>query len=58
MNQHNWMRYGCYDGARGDSNKLEILFGQNVGGKANNGFGLALLLWWLIKCWADYGEAG
>lgn len=47
MNQHNWMRYGCYDRAREDSNKMEILFGQNVGGKANNCVSLASLLWWL-----------
>lgn len=47
MNQQIWMRYGCYEE---DSNKLEVLFGQNVGGKANNrSFSLALLLWWAAE---------
>lgn len=30
---------------REGSNKMEILFGQNVGGKANDCYSLALLLW-------------
>ncbi len=54
MNQNNWMRYGCYEGVREDSNTLEILFGQKMGGKANNfAVRLALLLWWVMKCGTD-----
>lgn len=52
MNQHNWMRYECYERVR-DGNKLKMV-GQNVSGKTNNcSFSLALLLWWVMKCGAD-----